>query len=154
MSGTDTYTPTARDELNSGNIGAVARALQALKAGNMASKIKVVATSLTGAASFDITTAAFLAKCTVTGITLKTGETLPPVGQVVALRKVTASQAAICVMTDKDATATAGSATLPAFTTLSDDGKTIGFETSANVTAFTLEYYPAPAAGTVIDSGP
>lgn len=146
MSSTSTYSPTPKDDINSGKTGLVSQGIGAMKVGTMLTKIKVVAASLTAAASFDITAAAFLAKCTVTGITLKSGETLPPIGQIVTLRKVAGAQAANCIVTDAGGTATAGSATVPAAATLSDDGKTIGFETGAAVTAFTFEYYPAAAA--------
>jgi len=154
MPTTATYAANAKDELDSGAIAAVAQGAQAVKLGTMSQKIKVVATGLTAGASFDITTAAFLAKCVVTGTVLKTGETLPPIGQVVALRKAAAAAAFPCTVTDAAGTATAGAANAPASATLSDDGKTLGFETGAAVTAFTLVYYPAPAAGVVKDTGP
>ena len=146
---------TPRDLLNSGAVGSVAQGAQAIKLGNMCSKIKVVVAGLTGAgltgASQNITTAAFLALATVTGISLKTGEILPAIGSITALGVAGGSTGATGARTVAPAGFTA-STTVAA---ISDDGKTLTFE--ASVAGFTLVYEPAPYGGadqTVTESGP
>jgi hypothetical protein len=149
MSVTATKTFTVREAVNSGNANQVPEALAAIKAGNSLSKIKVTFTGLTSAAAQDITTAAAKAAATISGISLATGENLPPIGSVVTLR-VTAGTAAAGarVAVDVGGTALPGDPTTakaPGTVTVSDDGKTLVFD--AAVTAFVLTYYPAPSGG-------
>jgi len=128
---------TLRHNLNFGNPAIIASAAEKMKLGNALSKIKVVATGLTPAASFDITTAAVKAASTITGITLDSGENLPPIGVVVALRTTGGTTPQAQLVTDAGGTAAAATALL------SDDGKTLTFG-AADHTGFVLEYYPAP----------
>jgi len=131
---------TARDQLNSGDPQAVALAAQKIDLGTQCSKIKATFVGLTSAAAQDITSAAAKAAATIAGISLQSGENLPPIGNVLSLR-VTAGAAAAGnrQITDTGGTAAAG------VTRLSDDGKTLPFE--AAVTAFVIVYTPAPAGG-------
>ncbi len=135
-----------RDALNSGNPAAIATALKKIKFGNMAGVIKVVAAGLTAAASFDITTAAFKALSTITGITLLTGENLPAIASVTALRVVasgTATSLGVYGIGDTGATAIippGGAGAAMGIAKISDDGKTLTFPNT--ITAFTLIYVP------------
>lgn len=146
---TTSRTPTVREAVNSGSPGVMASALQNIQLGTVLSKIKVVFAGLSSSAAQDITTAAAKAAGTITGITLQTGENLPPIGQVVSCRIVTGGTAGAVVITDASGTpvvvGATGNAATPGVATLSDDGKTITFV--AAVTAFTLVYYPAPSGG-------
>jgi hypothetical protein len=144
---TTTVTPsTVRDAINKGNLNTLPDAFKAGKLGDTFSKIKAVVTGLSATASPDITSAAVKAAAVITGISLATGENLPPIGQVVSLR-VTAGSAGAGprTMTDNDGTATgpdAYAAGLPGVAKLADDGKTFTLETTC--TGFVLVYYPAP----------
>lgn len=141
---TTTKEKDIRQTLNETNLNRLAEALAKIKAGNAASKIKVTFASLTSSATIDITTAASKAAGTISGITLATGENLPPIGQVVALR-VTAGTATAGDRHVSDVGGTAAAphaAGVPGIATLSDDGTTLVFE--AAVTGFVLVYYPAP----------
>ena len=131
-----------RDALNSGNPAAVASAHGKIKAGNMASLIKVTFASLTSSATQDITTAAAKAAITASdGITLKTGENLPAIGHVVSLRVTAGTLAAgPSLVTDSGGTATAIGALACHVSLLSADGTTLTFQ--AAVTGFVLWYYP------------
>jgi hypothetical protein len=139
---------TIRDVLNNSDLNEVADVLKKIKAGNMFSRIKVVAAGLTAAASFDITTAAFKALSTITGITLQSDETLPPIGMALGLQ-LTASGTAgslgtylLGPVTATPAIPAGGANVTPGVARLSDDGKTITFPNT--VTAFTFIYMPAP----------
>lgn len=132
--------------LNSGEFTAIADACKKAKLGTALSTIKVVATGLTAAASFDITSAAFLAKCTVTGINLGGGETLPAIGAATSLRVVTGGTNAAGSYALGEAAGTAVLATAGVGTALlSADGKTVTFAAGAAVTALTLIYRPRTA---------
>ena len=141
---TTTKTATLRRVLNDADPTKIADALRLLRFGNRQVNIMVVAASLTAAASFDVTTAAFLAKCTVTGITLDTGENLSAIMNLHTLR-VTASGTAASVGTYIVSDAS-GTPTLPTggasagvgIATISADGKTLTFPNT--VTAFTFSY--------------
>lgn len=142
-----TANDTLRSDMNDSDLNNLQNNLQRVRFGNMLSIAKVVATGLTAAASFDITTAAFKAFCVITGIELRDGETLPPIRHVRSLR-VTASGTANSVGSYgmSDASGTAVSPTAGAnmgVALVSDDGKTITFPST--VTAFVIEYGPAPA---------
>ena len=122
----------------------LADALRQLGVAKMSSIVKVVASSLSASASFDITTADVKAASTISGLSLRTGENLPAAGDVVSLR-CTASGTANSVGSYAigDASSTAISPTAGAnvgLAKLSDDGKTITFPTT--VTAFELHYRP------------
>lgn len=141
---TVTKTNTLQEELESANPNTLADALRLCDLGKMLAPVKVVCTGLTAAASFDITTAAVKAAATVSGVTLETGEMLPAILSVTALRCTasgTANSVGSYIMSDAGGTAvspTAGANVGIAL--LSDDGKTITFPTT--VTAFVLEYCP------------
>lgn len=124
----------------------LADALRAANMGHMLADAKAVFTGLTAAAAQDITTAAAKAAVTLTGMTLDSGENLPPIGQITYLR-VTAGAAAAGARIIGDAGATP-SATVAA---LSDDGTTITFE--GTVTAFVLGYRPRIATAMGTDFG-
>ena len=140
-----------RELLNLGNLAVLDKAFKKIKLGNMLTKVSVTVAGATAAAAFDITTAAFKAAATTTiaGITLKTGENLPPIGHVESLR-VSASGTATSVGSyiAGDASATAaippgGASSGAGVATLSATGTTITFPNT--VTGFVLEYFPAPA---------
>lgn len=140
---------TARAILNESDLNELADLLAHLKFGTSQARIKVVAAGLTAAASFDITTAAFKALSTITGIDLATGENLPAIGIPVNLQLVasgTAGSLGSYILGDVAATPAipAGGANVtPGVARLSDDGKTITFPNT--VTAFTFTYYPRTA---------
>jgi hypothetical protein len=137
---------TARDALNSGDPRQQAAALQAVKAGNAGSKIKVTFTGLADVAAQDITTAAAKAAAVIAGISLADGENLPPIGEVVTLRTTVGAMASHGphIVTDAGGTALAPGAAI-GVALLADDGATLTFQ--AGVTAFIIEYYPAPEGG-------
>jgi hypothetical protein len=148
---TTTRDVTYGELLDNANLGKLDATLQTVKLGQALSQVKVVATGLTGAASFDITTAAVKAASTITGIYLPDGTNLPPIGDVVSLR-VTAAGTGTTVgpyaITDAGGTAlpptTPGGSTVVGLALLSDDGKLLMFP-SADVTAFVLTYRPRTA---------
>lgn len=137
---------TIKDVLNESDLNELADVLKAIRAGTAFSRVKVVAAGLTAAASFDITTAAFKALSTITGLDLATGETLPPIGVQLSLQLTasgTAGSLGAYILGDVAATPAipAGGANVtPGVARLSDDGKTITFPNT--VTAFTLSYMP------------
>lgn len=139
---------TKQQELNRGRPDKIATVFQAMKLGNMlAGSVKVVATGLSPAATFDITTAAVRAASTITGLDRESSDNLPAIMVVKTLR-CTASATANSVGTYAvgDAGSTALTPTAGAnvgLALLSDDGKSITFPTT--VTAFVLEYVPKPA---------
>lgn len=148
---TTTLKKTLGMVLDDANPNTFPDALRKMKLGTMLTPIKVVATALTAAAAFDITTAAFLAKCTVTGISLPNNDyvTLPPIRRCSSVLVTAGAQAGVRVVAPAEATPIAplnstGTPTSVGVCTLSDDGKTLTFETSAAVTAFEFWYEPAP----------
>lgn len=149
MSATTTKTDTLAAEINKGNVNTFANALGKVKLGNVLTPIKVTFASLSSAAAIDITTAASKAAATITGLSLATGENLPPILSVTTLR-VTAGAAGAGPRTVTDAGGTAvtagatGNTGVAGVALLSDDGKTLTFETT--VTGFVLEYIPRAAA--------
>lgn len=140
--------------INESDLNELADVLKKIKAGTMFSKVKVVATGLVAAAAFDITTAAVKAASAVTGITLATGENLPPIGRVVSLQVTTGTALALgTYIVGPTGTPPAGATvinppggaqTAVGVASLSDDGKTLTF-LGAAITGFTLTYFPAPA---------
>lgn len=137
MAVTTTAAPTLREAMNTGDPQAVATVAQVVGLGTMLAVVKVVFAGLTAAAALDITTAAAKTAATVTGITLATGENLPPIGSILAVR-VTAGAAAAGgrLVLDSGGTPAAGACTV------SDTGKTLTFE--GTVTGLVLMYRPAP----------
>lgn len=145
---------TTRDEtfntvLNQADLNEIADALRQMKFGDMCSPIKITVTGLTAASAIDITTAAVKAAATVVGKTLATGENLPAIGALLALR-VTASgtggSLGTYVFTDAGGTAIVppgGASAAVGIAKISDDGKTITFPNT--ITAFVLEYMPRAA---------
>lgn len=137
-------------ELDDASLTNLADALRRVKLGHMFSKIKVTVAALTATATPDITSADVLAAATVSGITLASGERLPPIGQVVSLRcstSGTANTVGSYAVTDDGGTALSPTASsVVGLAKLSDDGKTITFPTT--VTGFVIEYFPLPYTST------
>lgn len=145
---TTTRDVTYGELLDNANLGKLDATLQTVKLGQALSQVKVVATGLTGDASFDITSAAVKAASNITGIYLPDGTNLPPIGDVVSLR-VTAAGTGTTVgayaITDAGGTALPPTtSTVVGLALLSDDGKLLMFP-SADVTAFVLTYRPRTA---------
>ncbi len=139
MSTTKTFTNTFQEALEQANPNFLADVLRLLALGNFFAWIKVTFAGLTSAAAVDITTAASLSKATIVGwATDEVNAALPPIGNVQALR-VTAGAAAAGARFITDAGGTPSSTVA----TISDDGKTLTFEST--VTGFVLEYQPRPA---------
>jgi len=136
---------TLQQVLNKANLNQLATILQKMKLGNMLNPVKVVVVGLTAAAAIDITTAAVRAASTITGLERDTGDSLPAILSVTALRVTevggvgTGALGARSV-TDAGGTAGAPGSYGPGIALLSDDGKTLTFE--GTVTGFVLEYIP------------
>lgn len=146
MAATTTKTDTLQEVLEKADPNTIADALRKVGAARQLAIIKVVVTGLTAASAIDITTAAVKAAATITGVTLETGEQLPPIGDVTSLR-VTASGTAGSLGTYgvSDAGGTAivppgGASAALGVALLSDDGKTLTFPNT--ITAFVLQYRP------------
>lgn len=148
---TTTKTETIQSVLDRADPNLLADALRRLGLGKMQAVVKVVATGLTAAASFDITTPEFaaLAGVVITGIDdpEPAGEGLPAVGSVLSLRCTasgTANSVGSYAIGDVAATMLSPTAsTVVGLARISDDGKTITFPTT--VTGFTLQYMARPA---------
>lgn len=145
---TVTFPDTLQNELNDGNLTTIANIIKLMQLGTMLSPIKVTVTGLTATAAPVITTAAFYAAATVTGVPAANEEpaeaVLPAILAVRTLR-VTASGTAASVGTyivgDAGATPTlptGGASAGVGIAALSDDGTTITFPNT--ITAFVLEY--------------
>ncbi len=136
--------PTYQSEMNKANPNNLADLIRAMKFGNFAQLVKVTFAALTAAAAIDITTAAAKAAATISGITLATGENLPPIRNVVGLRVTAVGTGATGprVVVDSGGTPIAPN-TYAGHATLSDDGKTLTFE--GTVTGFVLLYEPQSA---------
>ena len=143
---------TFRKMLNDGTLNILDVAMRKLRLGSRLTPLKVVATGLTAAASFNITTID-MTKCVVTpkvggaalGTAFPTDGTfiLPPIGPVRSLRVVasgTAGSVGCYIVGDAGATPCVPNAanTQPGVASLSDDGKTLTFPNM--ITAFTLIY--------------
>lgn len=133
---------TLQQVLNKANLNQLATILQKMKLGNMLNPVKVVVVGLTAAAAIDITTAAVRAASTITGLERDTGDSLPAILSVTALRVTGVDTGALGArsVTDAGGTASAPGANGPGIALLSDDGKTLTFE--GTVTGFVLEYIP------------
>ena len=151
---TTTKETDLRQVLNSGNDNHVAEALKKIKAGNMASVIRVVVASLTATAAPNITSAAVKAAATsILGITLDEGENLPAIGVVVALQLVASGTAASLgtYIVGPTGTPPAGATPLVppggaqaavGIASLSDNGEVLTFPNT--ITGFSLTYIPRP----------
>lgn len=135
---TTTKDQTLQQILSAANPHTIADAMRAVDLGMKHAVIKVTFAALTSAAAIDITTAASKLAATISGVTLDSGVNLPAIGKVITLR-VTAGAAATAarLVTDVGGTPSASLATL------SDNGKTLTFETT--VTGFVLTYEPRSA---------
>jgi hypothetical protein len=137
---------TVQRALNVANPQDLASACQKGKLGNALSPVKAVVTSLTATATPDITSASVKAAAVISGITLKTGQTLPAIGHIVSLRVATSGTAASVgtyIATDDSGTAIVppgGASAAVGIAKLSDDGKTLTFPNT--VTGFTIVYFP------------
>lgn len=133
---------TLQQVLNKANLNQLATILQKMKLGNMLNPVKVVVVGLTAAAAIDITTAAVRAASTITGLERDTGDSLPAILSVTALRVTGVGTGALGARSVTDAGGTAGApgANGLGIALLSDDGKTLTFE--GTVTGFVLEYIP------------
>ena len=132
---------TLQEVLNKANLNQLPTVLQKMKLGNMFNPVKVVV-GLTAAAAIDITTAAVRAASTITGLERDTGDNLPAILSVTALRVTGVGTGATGarIVTDAGGTAGAPGANGPGIALLSDDGATLTFE--GTVTGFVLEYIP------------
>jgi hypothetical protein len=137
---------TLQMALTKANPNDICDALRKVDLGMKMSVVKVVFASLTSAAAQDITTAAAKAAATVTGITLDPGQNLPAIGKVITCR-VTAGAAAAGSRSVTDAGGTA--TTLIAL--LSDDGKSLTFEST--ITGLVLTYEPRSAVAPTAEFG-
>jgi flavorubredoxin len=130
-----------RHELNAINLNIANELLAKAKAGNQLSIVKAVVTGLVATATPDITSAAVKAAAVLSGISLDTGEGLPPIGDILTLRVTSGmATAGARVVTDAGGAAGAPGANGPGVALISDDGKTLTFE--ATVTGFTISYRP------------
>jgi hypothetical protein len=145
---TTTKTLSLYEVLKRANPQDLADAIRKLGLAVMASTVKAVFTGVTGAATYDITTAAMKALATISGITLATGENLPPARLVRSLRVTAATTGTVVgsyAITDASGTVVSpATSSAVGLAKLSDDGKTLTFA-SADVTAFVIEYEPMPA---------
>lgn len=146
---TTTNIQTYQAALNSANPNELADVLRSMAFGYTQSPVKAVFAALTGAATYNITSATLKAGLTSNaGIVLAKGENLPAIGNVKTLRITAATTATVVgsyVVTDAGGTTvTAATSSAVGLAKLSDDGTTLTFP-SADVTAFVLEYFPAPA---------
>ncbi len=139
---TNVVNDTVQLALDQANPNYLADVLRQVKLGHFFSVVKAVATGLTSATAQNITTAAFKAASTITGITLATGEELPPIGIVRTLRTGDGPY----IVTDSGGTAVTATGTYPGTAKLSDDGTTLTF--LAALTALTIEYQPASLIST------
>jgi hypothetical protein len=137
---TATINPTLQTELDKASPTEIADILRLMGLGTMLAPLKRAFTSLTGAATYDLT--ALDASGEVVGAA---NPNRLPLLALRTLRIVTATTATVegtYVLTDASGTAvTAGSSGVVGIAKISDDGKTLTFP-SADVTAFTIEYIP------------
>lgn len=156
MSTTTSKTQTYQRLLEKMGLNTLADVLRKLKWGRTIAPIKVVVTGLTAADTIVINTAAIKAAATITGIDLETGEYLPPIGHVVSFRISAggATHVGSYGVTDAGGTAIVppgGASAALGIVKLSDDGTTLTPAASAQITAFTLIYYPKLDAAMTAD---
>ena len=156
---TATKIQSVRDAANGGDLGRICQAAEMVQLGTRLSPIKVVATAIngvTGLATIDVTSAAFLACCSGllgshAGIALKTGEMLPAIGEVITCRVSAVpggggtADLGDRLVTDAGGVVLAHGAQPMGRVKLSNDGKTLTFE--GFVTGLVLTYRPRPAVG-------
>lgn len=135
---TVTRTETTEQVLKKSDPTEMMDALRKVDLGTRLTPRKITFAALTSAAAQDITTAAAKAAATIVPALPDNDPVLLPIHDVISLR-VTAGAAAAGPRTISDSGGTA-SATVAL---LSDDGKTLTFETT--VTGFVLQYVPRPA---------
>lgn len=133
---------TLQQILNKANLNQLGTLLQKMKLGNMLNPVKVTVAGLAAAAAVDITTAAVRAAATISGLDRDSGDNLPAILSVTALRVTAVGTGALGarIVTDTGGTPGAPGANGPGIATISDDGKTLTFE--GTVTGFVLEYIP------------
>ena len=146
---TATRNQSIADEIDLSNLNTLPAALARAKLGSILQLLKVTFVALTGAATYDITSAALKAAATINVGALGVEETLlPAIGTVKSLRvtaATTANSVGSYAITDEAGTVLSPTASANVgLARLSDDGTTLTFAT-ADVTAFVIEYYPAPA---------
>jgi hypothetical protein len=145
---TTTKTDTIYEALKRANPSELADALRELGFAKMASTVKAAFTGVTGAATYNITTAAMKALATISGINLAAGENLPAARIVRSLRVTAATTATVVgsyAITDAGGTVVSpATSSAVGLAKLSDDGTTLTFA-SADVTAFVIEYEPMPS---------
>lgn len=140
---TTTVPDTLQRVLDRANPNELPSALAKTKPGHTAAIVNVVTAGLTLAAAFDITTAAFKALSTITGIDLDTGEGLPPIGTLLQCEIITSGGTSDTGPRVLGLTAAAKGAGSVGICSLSSDGKTITFE--GTCTAITFAYVPRSA---------
>ena len=144
---TTTIEETLGEVLQQADPNTLADALRKVGVAVGAPVIKVTAAALTAADAFAITSEAFaaLAGVSVDGIADPgDGESLPPIGKVCALQ-VTAGAANTpgpYVVLDDAATAANLASNFLGLATMDDDGTTITFAASSDITGFILHYMP------------
>jgi hypothetical protein len=141
---TATATESVQKKLEKSNLNDLADALR--KVGpKRHSVIKAVVTGLgstTGVNSVDITAATTKAAATITGIdTLRDGVNLPAIGKVLTLR-VTAVPSSNYAATGARAITDASGTASSTRTKISNDGKTLTFESGKYINGFTIQYTP------------
>lgn len=145
-----------REVLDRVNFTEFDTALRGAKLGTMFCTIKAVFAGVTGAATYDITTAAMKALATITGINLATGENLPAIGHLLTLRVTAATTGTVVgtyILTDVAGTVlTPATSSAVGIARISDDGTTLTFA-SADVTAFIIEYTPRVAVSMTAEYG-
>lgn len=143
---TATKNQTLQELLRTPTPDLLANLLKELGIDKATSVIKAVVTGLAATATPDITSAAVKAAAVITGVSLETGENLPPIGALIALRLTasgTAPSLGVYVFGDSGATAIVppgGAGLAVGVAKISDDGKTITFPNT--VTGFTIIYIP------------
>jgi hypothetical protein len=142
MSGVQ-FAQNLKTELDHGNPNTLGDVVRKIKMGTMLNKVKIAFTSLTTATAHNITDAAHAAHGSPApdADTEPAAAAYPPIGQIVALRD-TGGATGVYVAGDSGCTPFDASGSHPGVVALSDDGKTITFNTTT--TGFVLEYYPAP----------
>jgi hypothetical protein len=144
---TNSFQGTIQTALDQANPNQLADLLHLVRLGKMTANIKAVVTSLSAAASFDITSAAVFAAAVVTGLNSEGGDlaALPAIRALRSLR-VTASgttnAVGTYVLTDSSGTGVdPGNNANVGICKISDDGKTLTF--GHTITGFTIEYLGA-----------
>jgi hypothetical protein len=144
---TTTQSTTLQKSLDAADLNTVADILRKIRLGTLLSPIKVVVAAIGAGVSFDITSLAFKAFCTVSGVEIPVAEGLPAILVAKSLRVQAGAALAVgsYILGDVGATLLlppGGASTAVGVARLSDDGTTISFEATSAVTGFTFEYIP------------